>query len=422
MDEKVKEWINDINALAKIAKSEPQLVHAAYVYGTSKKWAFVCRTTPNVSEHMKKLEHHIKEVLLPAIVGREFISDESRQIFGLPAKYGGLSILNPTFMANIEYECSSLATKQLTKAIYNQNSILNIDDEALSDTIKEIKAKKDNLFKSHLDQIKNECNTAMKRIIELASEKGSSSWLTSLPLKQYGFRLNKQEFHDAICLRYDMKIKDTARTCVCGETYSVNHCLTCKKGGYVILRHNSLRDLTAEVLREVCVDVGTEPPLQPVHDEPLPPGSNKSDGARLDVSARSVWSPLSRAFFDIRVFNPLAQSNKAKTIASMYSSHEQQKKREYNQRVIMVEHGSFSPLVFSTSGGMGPEAQRLLKQIAWKMSYKRNEQYSHVISFLRRRFRFDVLRTCVIALRGYKAGTRPDNVKDLDLNLRKIAY
>ena len=145
--------------------------------------------------------------------------------------------------------------------------------------------KKDNTFKDRLNLIKSDVSSSTKRIIELASEKGSSSWLTSLPLKQYGFRMNKQEFHDSICLRYDLKIKDTARTCVCGEVYSVNHCLTCKKGGYVTLRHNSLRDLTAEVLKEVCVDVGTEPPLLPVNDEILPTGANKQDGARLDVSA-----------------------------------------------------------------------------------------------------------------------------------------
>ena len=106
----------------------------------------------------------------------------------------------------------------------------------------------------------------------------------------------------------------------------------------------------------------------------------------------------------------------------MYKQHEAQKKREYNLRVIRVEHGSFTPLVFSSSGGLGPEADRLLKHIAVKISYKRNEQYSDVISFLRRRFRFDLLRTCVIALRGYRGGSKPDMVKDMDFNLRKIAY
>ena len=70
----------------------------------------------------------------------------------------------------------------------------------------------------------------------------------------------------------------------------------CKKGRYVILRHNSLRDLLAELLEEICKDVVTEPPLLPLSGEKLPPGSNLSDGARLDVSCINLWAPLSRAF------------------------------------------------------------------------------------------------------------------------------
>ena len=31
----------------------------------------------------------------------------------------------------------------------------------------------------------------------------------------------------------------------------------------------------------------------------------------------------------------------------------QAKKREYNERILEVENGSFTPLVFGTNGGMG---------------------------------------------------------------------
>ena len=50
----------------------------------------------------------------------------------------------------------------------------------------------------------------------------------------------------------------------CGQPYSVNHCLTCKRGGYLIMRHNSIRYLYfAELLSELCKDVVTEPSLLP---------------------------------------------------------------------------------------------------------------------------------------------------------------
>ena len=66
--------------------------------------------------------------------------------------------------------------------------------------------------------------------------------------------------------------------------------------------------------------------------EELPPGSNVSDGARADVSALSFWTPLSRAFFDIRVFDPQAPTNWSKDIPQMYKHHEELKKEN-----IMLE-------------------------------------------------------------------------------------
>ena len=83
--------------------------------------------------------------------------------------------------------------------------------------------------------------------------------------------------------------------------------------------------------------------------------------------------------------------------------------------------GLTTPL-FSTSGGMGKEADRLLRRMAERMSIKRGENYSSVVSFLRRRFRFDLLKTCVIAMRGYKKpATTAAKIDTLDLDLRTTA-
>ena len=61
-------------------------------------------------------------------------------------------------------------------------------------------------------------------------------------------------------------------------------------------------------------------------------------------------------FFDVRVFNPLASSNRNTTIPALFKANEHTKRRSYEQRVIEVEHGSFTPLVFAATGGMGPAA------------------------------------------------------------------
>ena len=81
--------------------------------------------------------------------------------------------------------------------------------------------------------------------------------------------LNKQEFHDAVLLRYNIKIKGVSSVCVCGEPNNVNHALICKLGGYIHLRHNNQRDTTVELLRSngICKDVETEPGLIPLSGE-----------------------------------------------------------------------------------------------------------------------------------------------------------
>ncbi len=128
-----------------------------------------------------------------------------------------------------------------------------------------------------------------KRLLDLASEKGASSWLTSLPLAEYGFILNKQEFNDAILLRYNFKLKNVAPVCVCGEQNTVNHALICKIGGYVSMRHNHLRDTTAELLRshQICKDVETEPHLIPLNGETLPPGTTTNISLKRDAKIES---------------------------------------------------------------------------------------------------------------------------------------
>ena len=64
-----------------------------------------------------------------------------------------------------------------------------------------------------------------------------------------------------------------------------------------------------------------------------------------------------KVFFDVRVFNPFAKSHLNQKLDTAFKSNENEKKRMYNQRVIEIEHGSFSPLVFTPYGGTGREAE-----------------------------------------------------------------
>ena len=91
-----------------------------------------------------------------------------------------------------------------------------------------------------------------RKKIEICQEPGSSNWLTALPLREAGFSLNKQEFRDALAIRYNISIKELPETCACGSEFTCDHAMICKKGGLISLRHNDLRDITYELLSEVC--------------------------------------------------------------------------------------------------------------------------------------------------------------------------
>ena len=359
----------------------------------------------------------MKTKLFHILIGNTDLSAEMRRAFGLPTRYGGLAMQIAHEEAAGEYQNSMEMNSALIQAIYSQAAAFEIDQTERATKITGIRKRKEDKCQVLLERLKEELLAGKFRQLQLASEKGASMWLTSLPLKEYGFRLNKQQFIDAICMRYDLHLSNVPRKCSCGEAYSINHCLTCKNGGFVIMRHNAVRDLTHELLYDVCKDVRVEPELLPVVGKELTLGTNCRDGAKADVSAVGFFIPLNRAFLDIRVLNPLAQSNVGKDLNQMYVSHEKSKKREYNSRILQVEKGSFVPLVFGCTGGAGPEASAFLKQLALKLSKKRGELYSQTITFLRRRYSYEIIRTCVISFRGERVKASGRHINQLDIGL-----
>ena len=127
------------------------------------------------------------------------------------------------------------------------------------------------------------------------------------------------------------------------------------------MRHNVLRDTETRIMQEVCKDVVVEPGLIPTVAEMT---ENTDDGARLDLAARGVWSVCDRTLFDVVVSYPNAQSHINKPLKVVCKEKQQIKKRKYNDRIINVEKSTFTPLVFITTGGMGPKCECLHKCLA----------------------------------------------------------
>ena len=412
VSQKINKWIEDITTLSNIAKDEPQAVYSSYTKAISRRWTYVQRTIPGIANLFDPLEKSIREKLIPALVGRQ-VSDEERAILALPVRMGGMGLENPTETADHEFLASTAITENLAEVIFNQeNDFQNYDKLQVEKTIKTVKQNKEKRLRDTATAIMDNVEPKMKRTLELAQEKGAGAWLSTAPIQSLGFALNKQQFRDSISLRYGWKVPHTPNYCNCKKENDIDHALNCKLGGYVIMRHNKVRDLEAELMREVCNDVRVEPELLPLDNDQAVFG-NIAQKARLDVSGNGIWGPHERTFLDIRIMHPNSPSYQDKDVRQVYKQHEREKKRTYNERIIQIEKGSFTPIVMSTFGGMGVEAERFHKRLARLISTKRNEEYASVIGYIRTRLRFCLLKSVLVSLRGVRGKSTKEKISPI---------
>ena len=94
----------------------------------------------------------------------------------------------------------------------------------------------------------------------------------------------------------------------------------------------------------------------------------------------------------------------------MLLRHEKEKKREYNRRIMNITHGAFTPLVFSVSGVLGKECSMFHKHLAKKCK-KNNESYEKVITIIRCKLYFIILRSALLCIRGSQSN---HVLKDID--------
>ena len=219
----------------------------------------------DVSQLLQPIEDVIRHKVIPAITGKQNISDAERRLFSLPTRMGGLGIGIPTELAQQEFCNSVTVTKPLVQSMLGESDMNNV----------EIKSDQDQARKSvHLknkqtnDRMAEETVRVLpettQRAVSLAQEQGAASWLNTLPIEEHGFALHKGAFRDALALRFGWRPVGMATICACGKSNDVQHALSCKTGGLPIHRHNDIRDLTTSLMSEVSTSTETEPQLQPL--------------------------------------------------------------------------------------------------------------------------------------------------------------
>ena len=226
----VDKWVLEIQELSKIAKTEPHAADSNFVFSFKMKWNYYIRTIPNLSDHLQPLVDVISSDFVLSIFGSK-VKNLVRRLIAHPPKLGGMGITNPIEIASNEYENSIRLTQNLTKMIINQDRFGIIDENEMNEIKKSIAKEREMKQKEQLKSIldSEDLTEIERKKMEICQEPGASDWLTALPLRGAGFRLNKQEFRDALAIRYNISIKGLPETCACGSEFTCDHAMICKK-------------------------------------------------------------------------------------------------------------------------------------------------------------------------------------------------
>ena len=471
-----EKWCWQLMLLSELAQTQPHAAYALFTKGLSSQWRYHIRVTECPPETFLVLDQLINEQLLPALTGHEFSSSGSqRTLFSLPAGLGGLALPVVSELVPDEYISSKNSTAPLRELIAakpeegvsSQPSAVSTGQSsglqpAVSDPpinpsfstlpdhtrlcpmvrpatntlspvvsavvschrrLQEERVRRRKHQREVVKSLEPLVSREQQFLLSIAAEKGVSSWLTAEPSFSNGTVLNKSDFKDALCLRYGFSLDGLATACVCGADLTVDHALTCPSGGYPTARHNEVRDFLADVLRSVCADVEVEPQLLCYNDETLAGRTaNRSSEARLDIRARGFWSRQQEAFFDIRVTHPKADLLSVTKAKEHLAANEREKKRQYGERVNTIERGSFTPLVFSTSGMVGRECGRFLKDLVAAIVDRNSDlQYAHVMNILRCKLAFCLLRWNVTCMRGCRASYKKHRASNFTTQCRLTA-
>ena len=153
---------------------------------------------------------------------------------------------------------------------------------------------------------------------------------------------------------------------------SIDHALSCKKGGWVVRRHNEVVRAWKRYFEKGgfrCVR--EEPTLRP-----LPRGVNARPSTNISADARAdlvVRSENGRDdFYDVAIIDTFCSRNMEKSAERALTSYEDYKRSAYEDRVARL--GTFTPLVCSIYGTLAPSAATTAHKVARRVDPDREER------------------------------------------------
>ena len=253
-----------------------------------------------------------------------------------------------------------------------------------------------------LDVILTTSTPMDKRRIKRSASTGA--WLTTMPNLLNGSALSAEEFGDGLRLRLGMQPTALPPLCDgCGERFTIEHAMSCRKGGLILHRHNDLVTSWGQLCSQAHTtsSVSDEPLIQPSRNIPVE-GTTRTEPSpelRGDLVVHGFWTRSQTAIFDVRITDTDQPSNRNTDPAKVLLRHEKEKKNKYGALCI-ARRRTFTPLVFSIDGLLGKEAKAATKRLASSLAAKWKRSYSEVCGFVRSQISLALIRSSSRCLRA----------------------
>jgi len=446
LSNKTSTWETSVRQLATACKDYPQTAYCAMQKSLQMQWQFVQRVVCCPSDTFSNVELALAADFLPALFDSK---PPPRAITSLPIKLSGLAIMDPTATCQSNYNASQSISGDIIHSLIIRNdyepppfSLKKHLDTVISNRIEHARR----LFEQRqqsLQQFKSNPtpNTPNPAILDRAQQTGA--WLSLVPTLATKTTLSPSEFRDGLLLRYGLPLKHLPTTCDgCNKPFDIEHALTCKKGGLVILRHNELRDEIASIAATAfnpsavsleplinqwnthnttashptasnatastptasnTINLASQPTASLSNDTASPAsGTNtppKANHTRGDILIRSFFDRAKDCIVDVTITDLDNNTNKTKSAKAALKARETSKKSKYS-RACNASRKDFVPFVASADGLLGREAKAFLQRLAAHLADKWQRPYAPVCGYIHTRVAISLVRASHLCIRG----------------------
>jgi hypothetical protein len=427
----VAKWVAAVETLAKVAVKYPQTAYAGFTFCLQNEWQYLQRVVADTGPFFEPLEKAIRCHFLPALLGLGAgdIDGKYRELLTHSVTKGGLAVRNPVDTAASVHKASLEATLHLTQSL--------VDDSVKFDIGSHLATAKAAGQAARSGRLEREQRTLDARARESPADGrrdkrncASGVWLSIVPSRLNGTSISADEWRDNVRLRYNHLPLDMPQQCDgCHEHMTVEHALSCKKGGLVHIRHDDVADewrhlcgialSPGRVEREPkiysCVGRRAREAGIAVVDTPATGGRDgmQTTEERGDAAVHGFWQRCRTTIFDVRITDTDARSARGRDFAKVLAAHEKEKKNKYLQPCLQMRK-DFTPLVYSVDGIAGREARNAERKLATHLAAKWGKGYSEMVHYVRVRMALAVVRANSLLIRGSRDRQRASRPQIVD--------